>query len=304
MNNDIQSILTGNNAGLNPNMGGLNTAPIGTESMDLNVIAQRAYDAEMAKHQAEVDAAQAKYLQAQAAAQQAQVAAANLSSGNIQSVVTYNPEQVALLQQQALAQLQQQAKPQQSANTTTQKNPYPTAQEIHAAANPTPQAGWEKNITSINSMPKVGWEQGLGKRVVEIPGNVAQTGIVKNYTNYDYFYGKWSKGSAQRALSEQWAAAGKPSHRGIATYNNRYLVAVSPKFGTVGDNIDIVLDNGVTIPATIADAKGSDAKSEWGHTFGKAVDVIEWESMGGQSTINTEGWQGHKVSRIVNNTRA
>ena len=42
--------------------------------------------------------------------------------------------------------------------------------------------------------------------------------------------------------------------------NNRYLVAVSPKFGKVGDNIDVCLDNGTVIPCTIADSKGKDAK--------------------------------------------
>ena len=135
---------------------------------------------------------------------------------------------------------------------------------------------------------------------VFIPGDIPQTGIIKNYTNYNYFYGKWNKGSAQRNISEVWNAAGRTNDRGIATLNNRYLVAVSPKFGNVGDNIDVCLDNGVVIPCTIADAKGSDAKSQWGHTFGNKVDVIEWESMGNQSVINTDGWAGHKVNSVIN----
>ncbi len=140
---------------------------------------------------------------------------------------------------------------------------------------------------------------GDGKSI-DIPSNVAQTGIIKNYTNYDYFVGRWTKGSNQDALSKAWTAAGKTSDRGIATYNDRYLVAVSEKFGTVGDNINVTLDNGQVIPCTIADVKGADAKSEWGHKFGGAVDVIEWESVGGQDVINTDGWAG---SNVVNITR-
>ena len=174
----------------------------------------------------------------------------------------------------------------------------PIEQEnVPAEEMPLPQ----EEITPIEQAPTPSTE--AGGQEIAIPASVPQTGIVKNYTNYDYFYGKWNKGSAQRELSEQWAAAGKPNDRGIATLNNRYLVAVSPKFGKVGDNIDVCLDNGVVIPCTIGDAKGADAQSEWGHTFGSAVDVIEWESMGGQDIINTDGWQGHKVSSIINRDR-
>ena len=146
-------------------------------------------------------------------------------------------------------------------------------------------------------------DQLIGGQAIEIPKSIPQTGIIKNYTNYDYYYGSWNPGTAQRELSEQWAAAGKPNDRGIATMNDRYLVAVSSKFGKVGDNIDVCLDNGVVIPCIIGDAKGADAQSEWGHTFGGAVDVIEWESMGGKEIINTDGWQGHKVEQIINRDR-
>ena len=135
---------------------------------------------------------------------------------------------------------------------------------------------------------------------VDIPSNVSQTGIIANYTNYKYFKNKWSKGSNQRALSKQWVAAGETSDRGIATLDNRYLVAVSEKFGNVGDYIDVELDDGTVIKAIIADAKGADATSEWGHKFGRSVDIIEWESTGGQDNIDLSGWRGKKVKRISN----
>lgn len=138
---------------------------------------------------------------------------------------------------------------------------------------------------------------------IVIPSYVVQTGLCRNYTSYTYFYGRWGKGSGQRALSEQWGAAGKPSSNGIATLNGRYLVAVSPKFGSVGDHIDIVLSDGQVIPATIADAKGRDATSEWGHvliTRTQAVDIIEWEATGAKSEINLGSWANVTVDRIIN----
>ncbi len=141
-------------------------------------------------------------------------------------------------------------------------------------------------------------------RVIDIPNSVRQTGLCPNYTNYDRFYGKWNKGTMQRELSEQWGAAGKPSSNGIATLNGRYLVAVSTKFGKVGDNIDIVLNDGQVINATIADSKGKDATSEWGHVLTKkgAVDIIEWEATVPQSEINLGSWRNVGVDKIINLT--
>lgn len=161
------------------------------------------------------------------------------------------------------------------------------------------QQGVTQNLNLAAQLPV---PTGLPNQVF-IPDSIPQTGIIKNYTNYDYFYGKWSKGTAQRNLSEMWNAAGRTGDRGIATLNSRYLVAVSPKFGKVGDNIDVCLDNGVVIPCTIADSKGKDAKSQWGHTFGKAVDVIEWETLKtSQGGMMIDDWYGHKVNSIINHT--
>lgn len=181
-NGKIPSIFLGdkylnniNNQNINSQMPNLNNN-VTAENMDLNAVAQQAYNAEMVKHQPEVDAAQAKYLQAQIAAQQAQAAAAQLQGGNIQSSVSYSPEQIAQLQQQALAQLQQQA---QAAQT---QMPYPTAQEIHAAANPMPQAGWENNITSIKSMPQAGWENNIPNTSAAAQPQVSQPQVAPGIT--------------------------------------------------------------------------------------------------------------------------
>lgn len=139
-----------------------------------------------------------------------------------------------------------------------------------------------------------------GNGEISIPASVKQTGVCTNYTNYGHFYGKWTKGTEQRAISEQWGAANKPSSNGIATLNDRYLVALSPKFGRVGDNVDIELSNGEVIKATIADSKGRDATSEWGHVLSNGVDIIEWESAGPKSNIDLGSWKGATVDKIVN----
>ena len=261
---DIQGIVTNQLA--DQNIAIQQAAPIVSESMDLDAMLQAQYEAEMAKQAAAAQAALLYQQQQAALALQAAIAAQAAQAAQIQSIATL-PTQADILAAQVAA--------------------APAAQPV------------AQDLNAFLQQP-VAYQPVANS--VFIPSNVPQTGIIKNYTNYNYFYGKWSKGSAQRNLSEVWNAAGRTSDRGIATLNNRYLVAVSPKFGKVGDNIDVCLDNGVVIPCTIADAKGKDAKSEWGHTFGKAVDVIEWESMGGQSVINTDGWQGHKVDRIVNYT--
>lgn len=135
---------------------------------------------------------------------------------------------------------------------------------------------------------------------ISIPTSVIQTGLCANITNYNYYYGRWNKSTMQRVLSDQWDAAGRPSSNGIATLNGRYLVAVSTKFGKVGDNIDIVLRDGQIIPATIADAKGIDATSEWGHVFSGAVDIVEWEVVVPQKDVNLGSWRNVKVDKIIN----
>ena len=135
---------------------------------------------------------------------------------------------------------------------------------------------------------------------IEVPANIAQTGIIPNYTNYDYFYEKWNTGTKQYEVSRKWAEQGKNSDRGIATIDDRYLVAVSPVFGKAGDKIGVVLEDGTTIDCIIADVKGGDADSRYGHKFGSQVDVIEWESLGKQDTIKLGDWKGKNVVEIVN----
>lgn len=136
--------------------------------------------------------------------------------------------------------------------------------------------------------------------VIEIPDNINQSGICKNYTNYSYYYDKWNKTSKQRVIADEWHNAGRTNDRGIATLDGKYLVAMSRVFGNVGDNVIVVLENGESIECIIADAKGTDATNVYGHVLSSGVDIIEWESFGSQENIDLGSWQAQRVSHVIN----
>lgn len=144
-------------------------------------------------------------------------------------------------------------------------------------------------------------------KVVNVPDSVEQTGIIKDFTNYSYFYSRWNSSSEQRKVANKWGADGKPSKNGIATIGGYYCVAVRPQFGSVGDVISVVLEDGTRINCIIADEKGSDAQ-EWGHDYGGKISVVEWESIGNSATndgqqLNISQWQEKKVKCIINGGR-
>lgn len=150
---------------------------------------------------------------------------------------------------------------------------------------------------------------------VKVPSYVPQSGIVANYTNYSAFYSKWSNNTVQRQLADIWGQQGKPRKHNIATISGYYLVATTLKFGTTGDVISVVLEDGTYFSAIIGDSKGKYTDSptfpEWGHSLGNLIDVIEWEAFATNSdgTVNQSalreglrqaGWLNKKVDRIVN----
>lgn len=142
-------------------------------------------------------------------------------------------------------------------------------------------------------------------KTVEVPPTVIQSGIVRNYTNYTYFFSRWSNTSLQRRLADIWDSKGRTHNRNIATLDGYYLVAMSAKFATTGDIVSIELENGDVIHAILGDAKGADATSPWGHVLGSGgVDIIEWEAIGnGQAEptkIDLGTWSGKKVVRVHN----
>ena len=106
-------------------------------------------------------------------------------------------------------------------------------------------------------------------------------------TGYDYWIedGKemtWDAGSNQQKVSDIWKQQGSVFKNGIAVINvdgvDRYLVAVSPKYGNVGDCIDVTLEDGTVIHCIIADTKGSDSGSDWGHKMEDgSINILEFE---------------------------
>lgn len=147
---------------------------------------------------------------------------------------------------------------------------------------------------------------------ITIPASVNQTGVSANYTNYSYWFGRWKQSTVQYKISMLWANQGNPSDRNIATVSGHYLLAMSQKFGTTGDLLTIYLEDGTSFTAIMADSKGYDAQSPWGHYLGnnRQVDIIEWEMKGSatmaadsSTKIDLTGWKGKRVAKVVNHGR-
>nr|DAG57548.1 MAG TPA: NlpC/P60 family [Caudoviricetes sp.] len=161
-------------------------------------------------------------------------------------------------------------------------------------------------MTSQTGVPVAG-----GTEIV-IPSYVKQAGISDIYTNYSYFYPKWARSSNQYQIAQIWGKLGKKSNRNIATINNYYLIAVKPIFGKVGDVLTVVLNDGTSFNAIMADAKGTENGTSgyalYGHGSNGNVNIIEWEAVGSETSVYTgnthqrdlSGWSGKTVSKIIN----
>lgn len=136
-----------------------------------------------------------------------------------------------------------------------------------------------------------------GKEVL-VPDSLSQTGLVRDYTVYPDWYWDWSSGTNQQALARIWDAKGRQSSRNIATIDGYYLCAFRPVIGTTGDIITVVLEDGTTFTTIQADTKGSDAQNEWGHVYGGAVSLVEWECT--DPDIDLSGWEGKRVAKCIN----
>lgn len=139
-----------------------------------------------------------------------------------------------------------------------------------------------------------------GGTTINVPVSVPQSGIIGDYTaNYGSI--PWAYGTNQRSVFEKWQAAGSASSDGIATLDGRYLIAMTPKFGSAGDKVEVVLVGGTRIPAILADIKGSDAGSEWGHYFGSQVSLVEFEAISTLSTAEIpDAWRYQDVNYVQN----
>ena len=126
---------------------------------------------------------------------------------------------------------------------------------------------------------------------VDIPDSVNQSGYsVTCYGEGGWYLGGGSKatgvasGTNQKSVHNAWLEDGARYKDGIAVLNvdgeDHYLIATAPKLGTVGDNVNVKLANGQTIPCVIADQKNTGDRNftEYGHSNGSGqVNVLEFE---------------------------
>lgn len=154
----------------------------------------------------------------------------------------------------------------------------------------------------------------------EIPSWVIQSGISANSTYYPDFFSRWARSLAQGKLADIWNEQDRPSQFFIATIDGYFLVATTTLFGSPGDIISVVLEDGTFFNCIIADSKGenplysphaNETGNIYGHAFGNgSIDIIEFESMGSTSMKNVSellvngltqaGWYKKKITKIVN----
>ena len=136
------------------------------------------------------------------------------------------------------------------------------------------------SLTDLSSTSMTGTE-------IKIPDSVKQG--YYTCTGYDYWIDSgremsWQDGTNQKTVSEIWKQQGSVFKNGIAVINvdgeDRYLIAVTTKFGMPGDCIDVTFADGTVVKCIIADSKGDGTASgsEWGHALPDgSVNVLEFE---------------------------
>lgn len=164
-----------------------------------------------------------------------------------------------------------------------------------------------KKVTTVVTIEGMGGDG--GGNAVNVPSSLRQTGIISDFTNYTYFYPKWSLGTTQRKLSRIWNDKGRQSVDHVATIDGYYLVATTKIFGKCGDRIKVYLENGESFMAMIADEKGPGTNGNpYGHPKTGGVSIIEWEAKGTaasstsgvQTPLGKASWQKKKVVKIIN----
>ncbi len=116
-----------------------------------------------------------------------------------------------------------------------------------------------------------------------------------------------SPSSAQYKLREE--AGMNFDAEGFGIINNRYVVAVTSTYGSVGDYIDVYQSDGTVFPCVIGDIKNQSdfGCNKWGHQFGKVViefvvDKSSWypsHPNPGTNSFHSE-WGGKTITKIVN----
>lgn len=138
------------------------------------------------------------------------------------------------------------------------------------------------------------------KKTIVIPASVNQYGLLGNCTYYNRI--NW-KDPCKRVF-DKWVAKGKKKNHGIATIDGYYLVAMTTKFGQVGDLVSVILKDGTVINCVLGDSKGSSIGGGWGHPVNSQgqIDIIEWEAIDSGLNNKLKEWGIHKkkVNKVLN----
>ena len=159
--------------------------------------------------------------------------------------------------------------------------------------------------------------KGTPVKSVSIPDDIEQTGYtVTCYGEGGWYLGGGSEatsiagGTNQESVHDAWLADGARYKNGIAVMNvdgeDHYLVATTSTFGTVGDSVNVNLEDGGTIPCVIADSKssGDSNYTSYGHAVGNGVNVLEFEvdrnvyNSNGNPTTSTWGLDWNSDSDV------
>ena len=142
------------------------------------------------------------------------------------------------------------------------------------------------NVSKVKNQPGA-WINPNAKAVSKATNNSGKTTVAKSTGNYKKVYtlpnnmGTFKSYMGYNAItnrrSPQWRLQQKAhtGNYGVRMVNGRYMVAMSNKYGNVGDSVDIVLSTGRVVPAIIGDIKASSQVDYYGrHGDGSLVEFI------------------------------
>lgn len=106
--------------------------------------------------------------------------------------------------------------------------------------------------------------------VINVPKEYIKRSVFKSYENY---LAITSTNTPHYKLQHNYA---KTADNGIRTVNDRYCIALGSYFTkTIGQYIDVVLQNGTVIECILGDQK-SDAHTEWPHVAHPDGSIVEF----------------------------
>ncbi len=197
------------------------------------------------------------------------------------------------------------------ADFSTIETQYQTIGNYLKSANETYKKGDGAAATAISQAAST--TAGVIKNSVQIPSDIAQCGYtvtcydkdgwqMADYSGAKTFHHEGiAAGTGQEAVHNKWVNDGARYKNGIAVMNidgkDHYLIATAPTLGTVGDSVNVNLQNGQTVPCVIADSKSTwDANyTTYGHgQKDGSINVLEFEvavnDYVDKGNPNTAGW--------------